>query len=163
MYNLFPGLSKVKQSFIADQRIDRLELKGSSGANFLRRKKIRWIEHTWIPPRATMRISRAAKSVSFFFFSLFVHTFIYSIPSRTSLIRIRMHPHNSRLPAASRIVESFKIFTRHDPLSKDIVTFEICVLLANESTILKKTMASSLSCSIKMNINYIINKCKNIQ
>lgn len=129
MYSLFSGLNKVKQSFIADQRIDRLELKRSSGANFSRRKKIRWIEHTWIPPRATMRISRAAKILSL---SRYALLFIPSRHARRSFESAGTHTtldcqlHRTlSIPSKSLRVTI--------PLERYRHIYKICALLANES------------------------------
>jgi len=75
------------------------------------RKKTRWIEHTWwIPPRATMRVSRAAKSLKthFYLFRPFTHVAHSNLHAPTRLLE----------PAASCIVESFKIFMRHDSPSR---------------------------------------------
>jgi len=54
---------EVKQSFIADQRIVQAVDWKEVSANSSWKKKIRWIKHTWILPRATIRASLSLSSL----------------------------------------------------------------------------------------------------
>jgi len=122
---VFPLNDEVKQSFIADQRIDRSELKKSLSKLLEEKENTMNRAHMNPATRHNARLSRREEPRG-------AHFYLFRPVTHVAHSNLRA-PTRFPEPAASRIVESFKIFMRHDPPPPFLVAFSSIVALEEGS------------------------------